>query len=68
MGMDKKPGFNEFAFDSEECAAIAHDLAILQTAELDRSELNFSVEDLENIMKIARGEFSFGQKPKKKPR
>jgi len=56
--MNKKPKFHEFAFDSEECAAIAHDLAILQMAEGDRSELNFSVNDLEMIMRIAKGEFA----------
>lgn len=55
---DEKPKFTEFAFDSEECAAIAHDLAILQMAESDRDELNFSVNDLEIIMRIAKGEFN----------
>lgn len=49
--------FKSFEFDSEECAAIAHDLAILQTADTDREQLNFSVDDLENIMKIAKGDF-----------
>ena len=47
-----------FEFDSEECAAIAHDLAILQHTEADRSELNFSVADLELIIQIAKGDFS----------
>ncbi len=48
-----------FEFDSEECAAVAHDLAILQTAELDRAELNFSVRDLEFIIEVAKGNFGF---------
>lgn len=47
-----------FEFDSEECAAIAHDLAILQYAGADRSELNFSVADLELIIQIVKGDFS----------
>lgn len=47
-------------FDSQECAAIAHDLAILQLAEADRSELNFSVADLELIIRVAKGEFELG--------
>lgn len=57
--MGEKPKFRVFKFDSEECAAVAHDLAILQTAEGDRDELNFTVNDLEIIMKIARGKFVF---------
>lgn len=48
---------NAFGFDSEECAAIAHDLAILQHAGADRSELNFSVADLELIIRTAKGDF-----------
>jgi len=57
--MSKKTNnFHSFEFDSEECAAVAHDLAILQIAEGDRSELNFSVNDLEIIIRIAKGEFA----------
>lgn len=48
-----------FEFDSAECAAVARDLAILQTAECDRAELNFSVRDLEIIMEVAKGNFAF---------
>lgn len=47
----------EFEFDSQECAAVAHDLAIIQHAEADRSELNFSVADLELLIQIAKGDF-----------
>ena len=50
-----------FEFDSEECAAIAHDLAIIQLPEADRSELNFSVADLELIIQIAKGDFDLGE-------
>jgi len=56
--MPKNKDFHEFEFDSEECAAIAHDLTILQMAEGDRSELNFSVNDLEIIIRISKGEFA----------
>lgn len=50
--------FASFEFDSEECAALAHDLAILQLPGADRDELNFTVNDLEIIIRIAKGEFN----------
>ena len=46
-----------FEFDSQECAAIAHDLAIIQLPGADRSELNFSVADLELIIRVAQVDF-----------
>jgi hypothetical protein len=49
--------FTPFEFDSQECAAVAHDLAILQMPAADRDELNFSVNDLEIIIRVAKGEF-----------
>lgn len=49
-----------FEFDSPECAAVAHDLAIIQLADADRGELNFSVGDLELLIGIARGKFDLG--------
>ena len=49
--------FVSFEFDSQECAAVAHDLAILQFPAGDRDELNFTVNDLEIIMRVAKGEF-----------
>lgn len=55
-----KQGFVPFAFDSQECAAVAHDLAIVLSAGADRSELNFSVADLEILISVAKGEFDFG--------
>lgn len=55
---DTNSGEEEFAFDNQECAAMAHDLTILQLAEGDRSELNFSVADLELIIRIAKGDFN----------
>lgn len=58
--------FRNFEFDSEECAVMAHDLAILQMADADRDELNFSVGDLENIIKMAKGEFAYLNFPKEK--
>ena len=52
----------DFEFDSQECAAVVHDLAIIQVAEADRSELNFSVADLELIIRVAKGDFGLGGK------
>ena len=56
--MSRENGFVEFEFDSPECAAIAHDFAILQMPECDRDDLNFSVNDLELLMRIAKGDFA----------
>lgn len=50
--------FNEFQFDSQECAAIARDLALLQLAGGEREDLNFSVADLEIIMQVAKGNYA----------
>lgn len=49
-----------FEFDSPECAAIAHDLVIVQMPEADRSELNFSEADLELVIRVAKGDFDLG--------
>lgn len=49
-----------FEFDSQECAAMAHDLAILQLPGADQNELNFSVADLELVLGVAKGDFQLG--------
>ena len=58
--------FHPFEFDSPECAAIAHDLAIIQLAGADRSELNFSENDLEIIINIAKGQFDIPEDEEEK--
>ncbi len=52
-----KPKNGAFEFHSPICSAIAHDLCVLQTPGHDYTELNYSPDDLESILLIARGIF-----------
>lgn len=61
MKGDIMPILEPMEFDSEICAAVAHDLAILQLPAADRDDLNFSVADLETLVEIAKGEFVLGE-------